>query len=133
MITVEKTLPELNTKNIRLEVQGTGKVDAGLVAVTGANQFIISTPVDISKADLFVYGAEVNDFRTVDYEAISMLNVSATQQLSKQLKDAQERLKQLETENSKLKSDNSEQKEIVKTMKAQIDSINERLNLSGNK
>ncbi len=36
------------------------------------------------KADadtVFVYGREVKDFRTVDYEAIAMLNVSATQEL----------------------------------------------------
>ncbi len=30
---------------------------------------------------MFVYGREVNDFRTVDYDAIAMLNVSATQEL----------------------------------------------------
>ena len=34
---------------------------------------------------VFVYGREVNDFRTVDYEAIAMLNVSATQELARQL------------------------------------------------
>ncbi|MEQ1594901.1 MAG: tail fiber domain-containing protein [Casimicrobium sp.] len=40
------------------------------------------------KADadtIFVYGREVNDFRTVDYEAIAMLNVSATQELHRRL------------------------------------------------
>ena len=31
------------------------------------------------------YGKEVEDFRVVDYEAISMLNVSATQELYKRL------------------------------------------------
>ncbi len=36
---------------------------------------------------LFVYGREVKDFRSVDYDAIAMLNVSATQQLAKQLKE----------------------------------------------
>jgi hypothetical protein len=33
--------------------------------------------------NLFVYGREVKDFRSVDYDAISMLNVSATQQMKK--------------------------------------------------
>jgi hypothetical protein len=37
---------------------------------------------------LFVYGREVKDFRTVDYDAISMLNVSATQQIKRE-KDAE--------------------------------------------
>ena len=47
---------------------------------------------------LFVYGREVNDFRSVDYDAIAMLNVSATQQL-KHDKDAeiQGLARQLET------------------------------------
>jgi hypothetical protein len=34
---------------------------------------------------VFVYGREVDDFRTVDYEAISMLNVSSTQELYKKI------------------------------------------------
>jgi hypothetical protein len=33
---------------------------------------------------VFVFGREVKDFRVVDYEAISMLNVSATQELKRQ-------------------------------------------------
>lgn len=37
------------------------------------------------EGDVFVYGKQVNDFRTVDYEAISMLNVSATQALLKRI------------------------------------------------
>ena len=50
--------------------------------------------------EVFVYGREVNDFRRVDYEAISMLNVSATQQIKKE-KDAE--VKALKDENSSLK------------------------------
>lgn len=40
---------------------------------------------------VFVFGREVKDFRAVDYDAISMLNVSATQELAKKLeaKDAE--------------------------------------------
>ncbi|WP_262708345.1 hypothetical protein [Chryseobacterium sp. CH21] len=35
------------------------------------------------KGKLFVYGTEVSDLRTVDYDALSMLNISATQELVK--------------------------------------------------
>jgi hypothetical protein len=35
--------------------------------------------------EVFVYGREVNDFRNVDYDAIAMLNVSATQELNRRL------------------------------------------------
>src|SRR5205823_6720804 len=40
---------------------------------------------------VFVYGREVKDCRSVDYEAIAMLNVSATQELARKLvaKDAE--------------------------------------------
>ncbi len=34
---------------------------------------------------IFIYGTEVNDFLTVDYDAISMLNVSATQELARKV------------------------------------------------
>ena len=35
--------------------------------------------------EIFVFGREVDDFRTVDYDAISMLNVSATQELARKV------------------------------------------------
>jgi len=38
---------------------------------------------NINDSQLFVYGEEVNDFRTVDYEGLTTLNISATQELSK--------------------------------------------------
>ncbi|MEM8888608.1 MAG: tail fiber domain-containing protein [Bacteroidota bacterium] len=45
----------------------------------------------------FVYGREVDDFHTVDYEALSMLNVSATQ-------EQQRRIESLEIGNKHLKA-----------------------------
>jgi hypothetical protein len=50
---------------------------------------------------VFVFGREVNDFRTVDYNAIAMLNVSATQQIKRE-KDAE--VKALKGENAKLQA-----------------------------
>jgi hypothetical protein len=49
---------------------------------------------------IFVYGKHVDDLLTVDYDALSMLNVSATQELSKQIE-------LLKAENAKLKTENS--------------------------
>jgi hypothetical protein len=48
---------------------------------------------------VFVYGKEVNDFRQVDYDKIHNLNVSATQELARQLE-------QLRAENAELKRAN---------------------------
>ena len=52
---------------------------------------------------VFVFGREVSDFRTVNYDAIAMLNVSATQQLKKE-KD--EEVKVLQAEIAELKAAN---------------------------
>ena len=47
-------------------------------------------------SSLFVYGREVNDFHTVDYEAISMLNVSATQEQQRIIEMQGRRVAELE-------------------------------------
>lgn len=56
---------------------------------------------------VFVYGREVNDFRTVDYEALTTLNISATQQLLKRieiLEKENQRINQLAQEIESLKN-----------------------------
>ena len=53
---------------------------------------------------VFVYGREVKDFRAVDYDAIAMLNVSATQQIKKE-KDAE--VKGLDAEVKALREENA--------------------------
>lgn len=45
---------------------------------------------------VFVYGRQVKDFMSVDYEAIAMLNVSATQELARQHMAQQKRIDELE-------------------------------------
>ncbi len=55
-----------------------------------------------SAKDIFVYGREVKDCRSVDYEAIAMLNVSATQQIKKE-KDAE--IKSLQEANAALRAE----------------------------
>ena len=51
---------------------------------------------DITSNKVFVYGEEVDDFRTVDYEGLTTLNISATQELSKQVKKQQALIELLE-------------------------------------
>ena len=60
--------------------------------------------------NIFVYGKQVSDFRSVDYEALSTLNISATQELLK-------RIEQLEKENATLK-----------TQAAKVDNLETALN-----
>ncbi|MCB9317023.1 MAG: tail fiber domain-containing protein [Lewinellaceae bacterium] len=54
---------------------------------------------------VFVYGREVNDFHTVDYEAIAMLNVSATQEQQRIIEAQEKRIAELEAQNTALKND----------------------------
>ncbi len=63
------------------------------------------TPEEGGEA-LFVYGREVKDFRTVDYDAIAMLNVSATQEIKKE-KDAE--IAALKAENAALRKQLADQ------------------------
>ncbi len=58
------------------------------------------TQLKVSEKQVFVYGREVSDFRTLDYDAIAMLNVSATQQIKKETDMA---LSALQAENETLR------------------------------
>ena len=65
--------------------------------------FRVALPPSVSQ--VFVYGREVNDFRTVDYEALAMLNVSATQELARQveaLRKSEARIAELEQKTSQM-------------------------------
>lgn len=79
-----------------------------MVSVTAADASGFS--VDLSdEGSVFVYGRQVNDFRTVDYEALSMLNISATQELIKTIR---------------------RQSETIDSMKADIRQIKAALNMA---
>lgn len=57
------------------------------------------------KGQVFVYGREVDDFHTVDYEALSTLNISATQELVKMINQLQNQNANLEEKYNNLSSD----------------------------
>ena len=62
-----------------------GKATQGVHEVLEVADGRFRTAFKADSDTIFVYGREVNDFRTVDYEAIAMLNVSATQELHRRL------------------------------------------------
>jgi hypothetical protein len=55
-----------------------------------------------NEAELFVYGREVDDFRTVDYDAVAMLNVSATQELYRRLEAKEKEVEELKARMEKI-------------------------------
>ena len=62
---------------------------------------------------VFIYGKQVNDFHIVDYDALSMINISAIQQLIKENQDLQKSKEDLKTriETVKMQLDKMEQLE----------------------
>lgn len=67
---------------------------------------------------VFVYGRQVNDFHTVDYEALSMLNVSATQQLIKENESLQATIQAQQERLADLKKDLEQMGELEATLRA---------------
>ncbi|MCA0366395.1 MAG: tail fiber domain-containing protein [Bacteroidetes bacterium] len=63
---------------------------------------IVNPESSIVNQQVFVYGREVSDFRSVDYEALSTLNISATQALLKRLNEAESRINKLEKTQSEI-------------------------------
>lgn len=83
----------------RVRVIGEAGAEVHEVLAVEAGRF--RTDFKSSTEKVFVYGREVKDFRSVDYEAISMLNVSATQQIKR---DNDAALTALRDENAGLRS-----------------------------
>lgn len=98
--------------------------EASLFDVISAdkNGFKVSTN---KSGRVFVYGREVDDFHSVDYESLSMLNVSATQELYKLILKQQNLIELLETEVSEIQ----EIKEDVEMLKNLV-GVSTKLNSS---
>ena len=99
------------------------------VTAAEATRFQVNFPsseatVNHQPSTVFVYGREVNDFHTVDYEAISMLNVSATQQLAKENEALKARINNIEKENAALKA----QVNQISELKAILEQLQQQVN-----
>ena len=71
-----------------------GKIQAEVESVSG-NSFTVKD-WEYATDKIFVFGREVNDFRSVDYEALSMLGISAIQALAKENEEIRNKNKKLE-------------------------------------
>lgn len=78
-------------------------VEANILAVPSDREVIVKAEGWHAKR-IFVYGEQVDDFRAVDYEGLSALNVSATQELSKRLGATQAQLDDLRARLDRLES-----------------------------
>ena len=69
--------------------------------------------------EVFVYGREVNDFRMVDYEALTTLNISATQALLKRIENLENQLNDMTMQ----KSENKELKSRLENLEKVVNSL----------
>ena len=97
-----------------------GKAANGVFEVleVAANRFRTDFKADADT--VFVYGREVKDFRSVDYEAIAMLNVSATQELNRRVAQQAAEIAQLKTQLSMLAQLQPQVAEVAKANTARI-------------
>ncbi|MDO7854083.1 tail fiber domain-containing protein [Hymenobacter convexus] len=92
LIGLSTGLPEAATAGQRLKLIGpAGEVLVALAeAVEAGSRQLLVTGADSladAPAEVFVFGLEHANVRAVDYEAVAMLNVSATQELARQVQD----------------------------------------------
>ncbi|HXP62563.1 MAG TPA: tail fiber domain-containing protein [Dongiaceae bacterium] len=77
---------------------------------------------------VFVYGREVQDFRVVDYDAIAMLNVSATQELARRAEAAERELAALRSEVKELRADRDRVAKHLADLEPTLARLESRLN-----
>lgn len=92
-----------NAKKLQVLEENKGMQQYDIIAIPSATEVIINAN-DIKAEKVFVYGEEVDDFRTVDYEGLTTLNISATQELSKLVKKQAAMIASLEKRLSVLES-----------------------------
>ena len=98
-----------------------GEIQAEVTAVR-ADGFQVDA--DLASGNVFVYGRIVKDFRAVDYDAISMLNVSATQQLDRDLDTVAAKSND---EFSKLRSELDAKSQTIKQLESRLEKLEARL------
>jgi hypothetical protein len=65
-----------------------------VVEIIDSHSFKID--IELTEENVFVFGKKVNDFKKLDYQSLYCLNISATQELYKIIKDLQARIEILE-------------------------------------
>lgn len=89
---------ELTAAAGKMRLYTTTNVDVNAdVTVVDAHTFSFASD-NAYEDGLFVYGKFVDDFLSVDYDAIAMLNVSATQELARQVAELQKQNAALQTQ-----------------------------------
>jgi Chaperone of endosialidase/Head domain of trimeric autotransporter adhesin len=91
-----------------------GKILSEVVSVLG-NSFTVKDWAHATDK-IFVFGRQVNDFRSVDYEALSMLGISAIQELAKEID-------KLRISNYELRENDKKREDKIQKTEARLEAI----------
>ncbi|TKC06798.1 tail fiber domain-containing protein [Pedobacter polaris] len=98
------------------------------VVVVNKNSITVKSAIPLNKQQVvFVYGTVAKDVLTVDYDAIAMLNVSATQELARIIEQQQKMILQLNKQNAEMKNENTKLRDEQAATKVTLDQILARL------
>ena len=86
--------------------------------------------IESDPEEVFVYGREVADLRFVDYDAIAMLNVSATQALARRQEQTQKQNVALQEKVAGLDKENAALKEKLSSVEARMQALEKMINAS---
>ena len=85
-------------------------------ATPSATTFTVGNWTYKAPEKVFVYGREVNDFHSVDYDRLFTMNISATQELAR-------KVEALEKENAGYKAENAELRRLIEGIRADVNAL----------
>jgi hypothetical protein len=108
-------------KRVKLLASGDNTMQKTQVVSIPSDSTVIVDLPNFSGDNVFIYGEEVDDFRTVDYEGLTALNISATQELSKQFTQQQVAVVQQQENLNLQKVEIAQQKSDIASIVAEKD------------
>ncbi|TKC06799.1 hypothetical protein FA048_16510 [Pedobacter polaris] len=109
-ISITKTKDLKIGDKVELKCEPAQDVNVEVIAIAKYNITVKSATALNEQKSVFVYGTIASNVLTVDYDAISMLNVSATQELAKMVAALQKQVVQLKTQNVAMAIENEKLK-----------------------
>ncbi|MCC6461156.1 MAG: tail fiber domain-containing protein [Saprospiraceae bacterium] len=101
----------------KVRLMGDDQQEDLLVQTTpSATTFTVGNWTYKAPEKVFVYGREVTDFHSVDYDRLFTLNISATQELAR-------RVEALEKENTDYKAENAELRRLIEGIRADVNAL----------
>lgn len=112
---------------VKLILQDGAEKRANVVSIADEKTFVVDWTGETAAKKVFVFGKKVADFHTVDYNRIFTLNVSATQELARQVEELKKENAALRSELGSMKTENKELKTSTEKFDARLRALEDRL------